>query len=122
VSAEQLHAYLAALTSSLTVGVAIPLLILALLVFAVWRLLVKAQADANFDIAEILRDDVTQKVSMTQVLKLGSFLATTFILVVVVFALPNLLIESYLSYLGVWSATAGGLEFIKRRYPNPPGA
>ena len=116
-TSTEVQTYITALASSLTVGVAIPLLILGLMVFAIWMLLGRAQADPDFDIAQILRDVDTNKVSMTQTLKLGSFAASTFVLVVVVFALPNLLLETFIAYLGTWGLTTMGTQFINRKWP-----
>ena len=118
---EQATTYLSALASSLTVGVLIPLLILGLMVFGIWMLLSRAQNDPEFDIAQILRDSDTNKVSMTQTLKMGAFASSTFVLVVVVFALPNLLLEIFIAYLGTWGLTTMGSQFIARKWPAPDG-
>ena len=118
-SSEQLHTYLAALASSLTIGVIIPLMILLGLALAIWMLIARAQKDPNFDIANILRDE-NGKESSERVVMFGCFAVTSWVMAVAVFALPNLLTEIYITYTALWGGTATAKELVKRKWPQEP--
>jgi len=115
VTGDALQTYLTALASSLTIGVLIPLLILAIVVYAGWRLLDSAQKDEDFEIRDMLRDDAG-KVSSERMLLFATWGASTWVLSVVVFALPNLVIEAYVTYLGVWGTTGAAKSFFAHKY------
>jgi hypothetical protein len=113
--------YFEALLSSLTISVIIPLLILGLAVWLIWTLLARAQSDADFNISDVLRDE-TNKVSSDRLLLFASWAVSSWVLAVVVFAMPNVLVEAYVTYLGVWGATSGAKSFFRHKYGVPDGA
>jgi hypothetical protein len=113
---DQAQTYLAALASSLTIGVIIPLLILLGLAGAIWLLISKAQTDPNFDVANVLRDE-NGKESSERLLTFACFAVTSWVMAVAVFALPNLLIEIYITYSALWGGTAAAKEIVKRKWP-----
>jgi hypothetical protein len=113
---EQLQVYLTALASSLTVGVVIPLFILLGIAAAIWWLIAKAQEADGFDISDVLRDE-SGKISSERLLTFSCFGVSSWVMAVIVFALPNLVVEAYAIYMGFWSATATAKEFAKRKWP-----
>lgn len=118
-----LQTYLTALISSLTIGVIIPLLILGLVVWVMWALLSRAQSQAGFEISEVFLDE-TGKVSSERLLMFLSWAASTWVLAVVIFALPQHVIEAYVTYLGVWGITGTGKAYFRHKYGAvalPPG-
>jgi len=115
---DTLRAYLAALASSLTIGVIIPLMILGLMVFAAWILLSRAQASKDFNIADVLKDEAG-KVSSDRLTLLATWGASTWLLSVVVFALPQHVVEAYAIYLGVWGPVAAAKSFFRHKYGVP---
>ena len=115
-NAEQFSTYLAALASSLTIGVIIPLSILITLAIAVWMLIARAQRDPNFDIANVLRDE-NGKESSERMITFGCFAVTSWVMAVAVFALPNLLTEIYITYTALWGGTATAKEIARRKWP-----
>lgn len=115
-SGEQFHQYLLALSSSLTVGVVLPLFILLGIAAAIWWLIARAQKDEDFDISDVLRDE-KGKISSERLLTFSCFGVSSWVLAVIVFAHPNLVVESYAIYMGFWSATATAKEFAKRKWP-----
>ena len=118
-----LDTYLAALLSSLTIGVIIPLLILGLVVWVMWALLSRAQSRPGFEISEVFLDE-TGKVSSERVLMFLSWAVSTWVLAVVIFALPQHVIEAYVTYLGVWGTTGAAKSFFRHKYGAvalPPG-
>ena len=112
---EALQTYLTALASSLTIGVIIPLLILGLMVAAAWRLLSRAQADPHFNISDVLLDD-GGKVSSERLLLLATWGSTTWVLSVVVFALPQHVVEVLITYMGVWGTNNAAKAFFRHKY------
>ncbi len=54
---EQAATYAQALIASVTIGVIVPLVILAAMMFAIWRLIVLAQRKTTFHIEEIFVDE-----------------------------------------------------------------
>jgi hypothetical protein len=113
--------YLEALVSSLTVGVMMPLLIMGLAVFLMWVLIARAQKDPAFNIAEVLLD-AQGKASSERILTIGTWVVSSAVLTIIIFALPNIVTEAYLTYLGFWCATASGKAFIQHKYGVPDGA
>jgi hypothetical protein len=99
----------------------VPLTILGFMVIAFWSLMVRAEAIEGFTISDILRDE-TDKVSMSQVLKLGAFLFMSFGYTVVIYAHPDKIEEMSIIYGGTFGPTVAVLEFIKRKWPTqqPP--
>ena len=110
---EVLHTYLAALASSLTIGVIVPLLILAIVLRILRNLLLKAQASEGFDIAQVLKDD-DGKVSSIRFLSFLAFAISTWALAVVMFAHPDHIDSAFLAYLIVWSASRPALELAQK--------
>ena len=113
----QIQTYLAALASSLTIGVIIPLLILLGIVGAIWLLITKAQRDPAFDIANILRDEAGKE-SSERVIMFGCFAVSSWVMAVAVFALPNLLTEIYITYTALWGGTVVAKDVAKRKWPS----
>jgi len=116
VNTNQLETYLTALASSVTIGVLIPLSILICIVIAVYMLISKAQQDPEFDIANVLKDE-NGKESFERLMGFGCFAASTWVLAVVVFALPNILTEAYITYLAAWGGTSTVKEIARRKWP-----
>lgn len=116
---DALQTYLAALASSLTIGVLVPLLILGLAVWLVWVLIARAQRDPGFNIADVLRDE-HGKVSSERLLMFASWAASTWVLSVVVFAIPANVVEAYAIYLGVWGGVGAVKHFANRKYGTEP--
>jgi hypothetical protein len=71
-NAEQLTTYAQALIASVTIGVIVPLLILAVMMLAIWRLILMAQRKATFHIEEIFLDE-NGKTSATRFTMLMGF-------------------------------------------------
>lgn len=117
-SAEQLahDQWVGALVMQVLVGVVIPLAVFAAMCAAFWFLLARAQADPNFDIAEIFREE-GGKVSMTQILKGGAFLLSGLATVIIIVTIPNSATEALITFSGTWGPTAVALEFVKRKWP-----
>jgi hypothetical protein len=107
--------YFEALLSSLTVGVVMPLLIMGLAVALMWILIARAQKDPNFNIAEVLLDE-QNKASSERILTIGTWVVSSATLTIIIFALPNVVVEAYVTYLGFWCATASGKAFMKHKY------
>jgi hypothetical protein len=116
VNTDQLQTYLTALASSLTVGVVIPITILVGIVFAIYLLIARAQQDPEFNIQNVLKDE-NGKESFERILGFGCFAASTWVLAVVVFALPNVLTEAYITYLAAWGGTSTVKEIARRKWP-----
>ena len=110
---DQLHTYLAALASSVTIGVLVPLLILVGIALAFWLLVSRAQRDPAFDISNVLRDE-TGKESATRVVTFGAFAVTSWVLAVVTFAHPDKITEAMLYYLIFWSGAPIVVKFAER--------
>lgn len=114
-NSEALQTYLTALASSLTINVLVPLLILALVVGVMWSLLAKAQAREGFEISDVFVDEAG-KVSSERLLMFLSWAASTWVLAVVIFALPQHVMEAYVTYLGVWGTTGTAKAFFRHKY------
>jgi len=99
--------------------VLLPTLFFVALCAAFWFLLSKAQEDPDFDIAQVFRDDATGKVSMTQILKGGSFVFHTLATVIIVVTIPAEAVTATTIYGGTWGPTALALELMKRKLPTP---
>ena len=115
-SGEQLKTYLAALASSLTIGVIILLSILVCMAIAIWMLISRAQNDPSFDISNVLRDE-SGKESSERLITFACFAVSSWVLAVAVFALPNLLTEIFITYCVLWGGTAATKEVAKRKWP-----
>jgi len=101
----------------LLVGVVMPLIVLGILVAGSWVLLSRAQSANDFDISQIFREDVTGKVSMTQMLKLGAFVFSVLGMIIIIVTLPADAIAALVTFSGTWGPTAVALEFVKRKWP-----
>lgn len=112
-NSEQLETYLVALTSSVTIGIIIPILILLGITSAIWMLISRAQKDPEFDIANTLRDEAGKE-SATKVLTFGAFAVTSWGLAVVVFALPQYFEQAFFWYLFFWSGTQVALKMADK--------
>lgn len=99
---DVVHTYLAALASSLTINVIIPLLILGLMVLGAWILLARAQKDPNFNIAEVFLDEAG-KVSSERATLLATWASSTWAMAVVFFAMPQHTVEVFGIYMGAWA-------------------
>ena len=117
-NAEQLahDQWVGSLVMQVLVGVAIPLMVFVAMCFAFWVLLSRAQADPDYDIAQIFRDE-SGKVSMTQILKGGAFLLSGLATVIIIVTIPNSATEALITFSGTWGPTAVALEFVKRKWP-----
>lgn len=71
-NAEQILTYLQALAASVTINVIVPLVILAAMMVAVWRLIMFAQRKPDFNIEGIFLDD-DRKASCARFLMLLAF-------------------------------------------------
>jgi hypothetical protein len=110
---DQVKTYLAALASSLTIGVLIPILILLLITAMIWLLISRAQRDPGFDIANTLRDEAGKE-SSVRVLTFGAFAVTSWGYAVSAFALPQYFSDVTLYYLAFWSGSPVALELAKK--------
>jgi hypothetical protein len=106
--AQSLTTYLAALLSSVTIRVLIPLVILFLLLGIAWRLLTLAQRKHGFNIEQMFTDE-TGKASAARFLAMMAFAISSWALAVQVFS-ATLNAELYFYYLAAWS---GALVFTK---------
>lgn len=115
---EELRTYLVALTSSVTIGVIVPLLILAGITAAIWWFLVLVQRRDDFDLAETLRetkdDGTAGKVSQSRLLGFGAFAVSSWGLAVVLFALPQYTVEVFATYLLFWSGQRPALALAEK--------
>ncbi len=107
--------YLQALAASLTIGVIIPLVILIVMVSLGWVLIGRAQANESFEVSDCLRDE-NGKVASEQILLMATWAFSSWVLSVVVFALPAHVIEAYVAYLGVWGTTSAAKAFFAHKY------
>lgn len=105
---EALSDYAAALLSSVTIRVLIPLVILFLLLGIAWRLITLAQRKDGFQIEQMFTDEAG-KVSAARFLALLAFAISSWALAVQVFS-ATLSPELYFYYLAAWS---GALVFTK---------
>jgi hypothetical protein len=105
---QDLTAYGAALLSSVTIRVLIPLLILFVLLGIAWRLLTLAQRKAGFNIEQMFTDE-QGKASAARFLAMMAFAISSWALAVQVFA-ATLTPELFFYYLAAWS---GALVFTK---------
>lgn len=112
-NAEQLRTYLVALTSSVTIGVIIPILILLGITAMIWVLISRAQSKDGFDISNTLRDE-NGKESAARILSFGAFAVSSWSLAVTVFALPQYFIEAMLYYLVFWSGAPVVVRFAEK--------
>jgi hypothetical protein len=104
----QIANYTAALLSSVTIRVIIPLVILAVLLAIAWRLLTLAQRKDGFAIEMMLTDE-TSKPSAARFLALMAFAISSWYLAARVFSGTPDPVE-YFYYLCAWS---GALVFTK---------
>lgn len=116
-TSEQLRVYLAAAMSSLTVGVLVPLLILFGVAWVIWIVISRAQRDKDFDLSNVLRDE-KGKESSDRLTTLACFAVTSWVMAVVVFALPNLVVEVFAIYMTGWGGTSAAKEYFKRKWPD----
>ena len=112
-SPEQQKTYTEALMASLTINVLVPLVILLIIAVCVWVLFARAQANANFHIENVLRDQ-DGKESAARVIMFGCFAITSWVLAVMVFALPNHVLDALFYYLLFWSGTDVAKDLIQK--------
>lgn len=114
-SGEQLQTYLAALASSLTVGVLVPLAILACIAWALWVLIGRASRTEGFRLADMLCDE-NGKASSARLISFATWAITSWVLAVVVLTRPDLLIEAMVVYLVFWSGVPAAKTIAQLKY------
>lgn len=119
---EQVTNYAQALLAQVTIGVIVPLVILASLALAIWILLARAARTPGFRLADMLVDE-TGKASSSRLIAFGTWAMTSWALAVVVLGQPNLLVEALVTYLIFWSggAVATAIARMKWGGPQQPG-
>ena len=118
INAEQFATYATVLLGQTTVGVVIPAVILAALLAGLRSLLRYANEHPESFCARLLHDE-HDKPSSDRLVKLVATVIASWVVAVVVFALPNLLVE----VLTIYVLTFAGADVAKsfaRRPPKPP--
>lgn len=117
----QFTEYTQALLSSVTIGVIVPLLILGGLAWAIWVLVARAARTDGFRLADMLVDE-SGKASSSRMITFGTWAVSSWALAVVVFSMPNLLVEALVTYLVFWSGgpTAKAIAETKWGQPKEP--
>jgi hypothetical protein len=107
-NAAELHTYIAALTSSLTINVIIPLVMFAVMMAGLAWVLILAQRGDHFDASEFLRDE-TGKLSYLRLCGIAALASSTWIMAVETFNARMTPLMLFV-FLGAWS---GALVFVK---------
>lgn len=120
---EQAATYAQALLASVTIGVIVPLSMLVCLALAIWVLVARAARTDGFRLADMLVDE-NAKASSGRLIAFGTWAISSWALAVVVFSLPNLLIEALVVYLIFWSGGPVALAIAKAKWgsASPPPA
>lgn len=100
----QASTYFAALLSSVTIGVIIPLLSLVALMVLFIALLIKAQAKKDFNIERMFMDE-EGRVSLFRVLSAFAFAFHSWVLMVAVLNKPDLNSDLFMWYGFTWAGT-----------------
>lgn len=126
-NAEQLSTYAQALLASVTINVIVPLVILVVEMFAVWRLVVYAQRKPGFAIEQIFLDD-QGKPSSARFVMLLAFAFSCWYLSAARLS-GNATANEFYAFLAAWAASPtlmklaerwnGSLPFSKAP-PEPP--
>jgi ABC-type phosphate transport system permease subunit len=119
VSEVQAQTYLQALIASVTTGVVMPLLILVIVCVMGWVLFSRAASTENFNIADILRDNQGKPSSERTILFL-TWGASTWMLAVTFFALPQHVPAAFGIYMAAWTTNAAVKQLSKDKYGQHP--